>query len=234
MWQETRNLDLKTLRKPGTLQTTRSVTRTHTHSATDRERGHLHPIDVTVGPVSGGPHAHASCGDVEVDSSNGRVNEALPLLLFRKGAERTCGGCFPLAVELDAARAASTRQEADREADSHRRRRGGGGGGRGSSSSGSSGSSSMATPGPEPLVAQPATSPPPGHNVGNGGPALPNSRGLERALEEATFSGALNLSARKLKEFPRTAAGLDLSDTVDAGKRAGVGAGGAGGGGCCQ
>ncbi|XP_019727480.1 leucine-rich repeat and calponin homology domain-containing protein 1, partial [Hippocampus comes] len=45
---------------------------------------------------------------------------------------------------------------------------------------------------------------------------LPNSRGLERALEEATFSGALNLSARKLKEFPRTAAGLDLSDTVEA------------------
>ncbi|XP_077393889.1 leucine-rich repeat and calponin homology domain-containing protein 1 isoform X3 [Festucalex cinctus] len=74
----------------------------------------------------------------------------------------------------------------------------------------------MATPGPEPLDAQPASSslpPSPGHN---GGPAPPNSRGLERALEEATLSGALNLSARKLKEFPRTTAGLDLSDTVEA------------------
>ncbi|XP_077435547.1 leucine-rich repeat and calponin homology domain-containing protein 1 isoform X3 [Vanacampus margaritifer] len=72
----------------------------------------------------------------------------------------------------------------------------------------------MATPGPESLDAQPVASPPPpGHN---GGPAPPNSRGLERALEEATLSGALNLSARKLKEFPRTAAGLDLSDTVEA------------------
>lgn len=43
------------------------------------------------------------------------------------------------------------------------------------------------------------------------------NRGLERALEEAANSGGLNLSARKLKEFPRTAApGHDLSDTVQA------------------
>ncbi|XP_077583797.1 leucine-rich repeat and calponin homology domain-containing protein 1 isoform X6 [Stigmatopora nigra] len=66
-----------------------------------------------------------------------------------------------------------------------------------------------------PLAAQLAA-PPPGHNLINGGPAPPNNRGLERALEEATISGSLNLSARKLKEFPRTAAGLDLSDTVEA------------------
>lgn len=46
----------------------------------------------------------------------------------------------------------------------------------------------------------------------------PLNRGLERALEEAANSGILNLSARKLKEFPRTAANYDLSDTVDAGK----------------
>ncbi|XP_049585133.1 leucine-rich repeat and calponin homology domain-containing protein 1 isoform X1 [Syngnathus scovelli] len=75
----------------------------------------------------------------------------------------------------------------------------------------------MATPGAEPLVGQPVASPPPpGHIGANGGAAPPNSRGLERALEEATLSGALNLSARKLKEFPRTAAGVDLSDTVEA------------------
>lgn len=43
------------------------------------------------------------------------------------------------------------------------------------------------------------------------------NRGLERALEEAANSGGLNLSARKLKEFPRTAGpGPDLSDTVQA------------------
>ncbi|XP_071407169.1 leucine-rich repeat and calponin homology domain-containing protein 1 isoform X1 [Pithys albifrons albifrons] len=58
--------------------------------------------------------------------------------------------------------------------------------------------------------------------VGGGGGALglqaPLNRGLERALEEAAHSGGLNLSGRKLKEFPRSAAGLshDLSDTVRA------------------
>ncbi|XP_025873066.1 leucine-rich repeat and calponin homology domain-containing protein 1 isoform X3 [Vulpes vulpes] len=52
---------------------------------------------------------------------------------------------------------------------------------------------------------------------GGGGFHLPLNRGLERALEEAANSGGLNLSARKLKEFPRTAApGHDLSDTVQA------------------
>lgn len=43
------------------------------------------------------------------------------------------------------------------------------------------------------------------------------SRGVERALEEAAGSGSLNLSARKLKEFPAAAAHYDLSDTVHAG-----------------
>ncbi|XP_070434383.1 leucine-rich repeat and calponin homology domain-containing protein 1 isoform X4 [Equus przewalskii] len=60
-----------------------------------------------------------------------------------------------------------------------------------------------------------------GGGGGGGGPSggfnLPLNRGLERALEEAANSGGLNLSARKLKEFPRTAApGHDLSDTVQA------------------
>ncbi|KAM4046754.1 leucine-rich repeat and calponin homology domain-containing protein 1 isoform 6-T6 [Anomaloglossus baeobatrachus] len=45
---------------------------------------------------------------------------------------------------------------------------------------------------------------------------LPVNRGLERALEEAANSGILNLSARKLKEFPRTSGCHDLSDTVQA------------------
>ncbi|XP_063005381.1 leucine-rich repeat and calponin homology domain-containing protein 1 isoform X2 [Melospiza melodia melodia] len=57
---------------------------------------------------------------------------------------------------------------------------------------------------------------------GSGSGALglqaPLTRGLERALEEAAHSGGLNLSGRKLKEFPRSAAALshDLSDTVRA------------------
>lgn len=56
-----------------------------------------------------------------------------------------------------------------------------------------------------------------GGGGGSGGFNLPLNRGLERALEEAANSGGLNLSARKLKEFPRTAVpGHDLSDTVQA------------------
>ncbi|KAF6084447.1 leucine rich repeats and calponin homology domain containing 1 [Phyllostomus discolor] len=101
----------------------------------------------------------------------------------------------------------------------------------------------MATPGSEPQPFAPSLSVstlPPHHHahhhhqhhggtganggVGGGGGGgsgggfnLPLTRGLERALEEAANSGGLNLSARKLKEFPRTAApGHDLSDTVQA------------------
>ncbi|XP_059540455.1 leucine-rich repeat and calponin homology domain-containing protein 1 isoform X3 [Myotis daubentonii] len=56
-----------------------------------------------------------------------------------------------------------------------------------------------------------------GSGGSSGGFNLPLNRGLERALEEAVNSGGLNLSARKLKEFPRTATpGHDLSDTVQA------------------
>ncbi|TSZ97552.1 Leucine-rich repeat and calponin homology domain-containing protein 3 [Bagarius yarrelli] len=55
--------------------------------------------------------------------------------------------------------------------------------------------------------------------VGNGltvpGPASWN-RSLERAFEEAAATGCLNLSGRKLKEFPRSAANHDLSDTTRA------------------
>ncbi|XP_069374531.1 leucine-rich repeat and calponin homology domain-containing protein 4 isoform X2 [Paralichthys olivaceus] len=42
------------------------------------------------------------------------------------------------------------------------------------------------------------------------------SRSVEKALEEAAASGALNLSTRKLKEFPRSARNYDLSDITHA------------------
>ncbi|XP_072301395.1 leucine-rich repeat and calponin homology domain-containing protein 1 [Eucyclogobius newberryi] len=76
----------------------------------------------------------------------------------------------------------------------------------------------MATLGPECAaartpVSQLAPAPLQSHIAGVN---LPHSRGLERALEEAAASGVLNLSARKMKEFPRTAANHDLSDTVEA------------------
>nr|XP_014344692.1 PREDICTED: leucine-rich repeat and calponin homology domain-containing protein 3 isoform X11 [Latimeria chalumnae] len=57
------------------------------------------------------------------------------------------------------------------------------------------------------------TTPGPGPGIGNAA----WNRSLERALEEAAASGVLNLSGRKLKEFPsRSAANQDLSDTVRA------------------
>ncbi|XP_029936127.1 leucine-rich repeat and calponin homology domain-containing protein 1-like [Myripristis murdjan] len=73
----------------------------------------------------------------------------------------------------------------------------------------------MATLGPESArpLSQLGSPSIPSHISGNN---LPPNRGLERALEEAAASGALNLSARKLKEFPRTAANHDLADTVEA------------------
>ncbi|XP_039677981.1 leucine-rich repeat and calponin homology domain-containing protein 4 isoform X1 [Perca fluviatilis] len=42
------------------------------------------------------------------------------------------------------------------------------------------------------------------------------SRSVEKALEEAAASGALNLANRKLKEFPRSARNYDLSDITHA------------------
>ncbi|XP_038672045.1 DISP complex protein LRCH3 isoform X8 [Scyliorhinus canicula] len=54
-----------------------------------------------------------------------------------------------------------------------------------------------------------------GHN-GAGSAPVPWNRSLERALEEAAATGVLNLSGRKLKELPRSAANQDLADTTQA------------------
>ncbi|XP_030614225.1 leucine-rich repeat and calponin homology domain-containing protein 1 isoform X4 [Archocentrus centrarchus] len=72
----------------------------------------------------------------------------------------------------------------------------------------------MATLGPE--SARPPHGSSPSIQAHIGSANLPPNRGLERALEEAAASGVLNLSSRKLKEFPRTAANHDLTDTVEA------------------
>ncbi|KAI5742515.1 hypothetical protein M8J77_008082 [Diaphorina citri] len=40
------------------------------------------------------------------------------------------------------------------------------------------------------------------------------ARSLERILEEAHLSGELNLSGRKLKDFPNSGGKYDLSDSV--------------------
>ncbi|XP_013884208.1 leucine-rich repeat and calponin homology domain-containing protein 3 isoform X3 [Austrofundulus limnaeus] len=53
------------------------------------------------------------------------------------------------------------------------------------------------------------------NGLGQAGPASWN-RSLERALDEASVTGCVNLSGRKLKEFPRSAANHDLTDTVRA------------------
>ncbi|XP_012988412.1 DISP complex protein LRCH3 isoform X12 [Esox lucius] len=55
----------------------------------------------------------------------------------------------------------------------------------------------------------------PGNGIGAPGPSSWN-RSLDRALEEASATGCLNLSGRKLKEFPRSAANHDLTDTTRA------------------
>ncbi|XP_067371262.1 leucine-rich repeat and calponin homology domain-containing protein 1 isoform X2 [Channa argus] len=75
----------------------------------------------------------------------------------------------------------------------------------------------MATLGPEsarPPLSQLGS--PASNHTHIGSANLPPNRGLERALEEAVASGVLNLSSRKLKEFPRTAENHDLTDTVEA------------------
>ncbi|XP_044057418.1 DISP complex protein LRCH3 isoform X3 [Siniperca chuatsi] len=53
------------------------------------------------------------------------------------------------------------------------------------------------------------------NGLGPAGPA-PWNRSLDRALDEASATGCLNISGRKLKEFPRSAANHDLTDTTRA------------------
>ncbi|XP_038549239.1 DISP complex protein LRCH3 [Micropterus salmoides] len=53
------------------------------------------------------------------------------------------------------------------------------------------------------------------NGLGPAGPASWN-RSLDRALDEASATGCLNISGRKLKEFPRSAANHDLTDTTRA------------------
>uniref|UniRef100_A0A672SN99 Leucine rich repeats and calponin homology domain containing 1 n=1 Tax=Sinocyclocheilus grahami TaxID=75366 RepID=A0A672SN99_SINGR len=76
----------------------------------------------------------------------------------------------------------------------------------------------MATLGPEPRAHSQLPSAALQTNLSGLGSStsLPLNRGLERALEDAANSGFLNLSTRKLKEFPRTASNYDLTDTVEA------------------
>uniref|UniRef100_UPI00398E9876 leucine-rich repeat and calponin homology domain-containing protein 1 isoform X1 n=1 Tax=Pristiophorus japonicus TaxID=55135 RepID=UPI00398E9876 len=71
-------------------------------------------------------------------------------------------------------------------------------------------------PGPGPVAGGGGGGPGGGLGAAPGAGAAPLARSLERALLEAAGSGTLALSGRKLKEFPRSAAGLDLSDTVQA------------------
>ncbi|KAG7456999.1 hypothetical protein MATL_G00241970 [Megalops atlanticus] len=74
---------------------------------------------------------------------------------------------------------------------------------------------SAESPGPSFTVGNPGEAAVPGNGLGAAGPASWN-RALDRALDEAAATGCLNLSGRKLKEFPRSAANHDLSDTTRA------------------
>lgn len=78
----------------------------------------------------------------------------------------------------------------------------------------------MTTLAPEARTHAPLVSAPIGASLGGlgSGTSVPLNRGLERALEEAANSGRLNLSCRKLKEFPKNATNYDLTDTVEAGR----------------
>lgn len=75
---------------------------------------------------------------------------------------------------------------------------------------------SSESPGPSFMVGSSGEATVAGNGLGTAGPASWN-RALDRALDEAVATGCLNLSGRKLKEFPTSAANHDLSDTTRAG-----------------
>lgn len=53
----------------------------------------------------------------------------------------------------------------------------------------------------------------------SGGQQSPNANTRnEKIFEDAQYTGVINLSGKKLKEFPRCAKKYDLSDTVAVGK----------------
>ena len=54
-------------------------------------------------------------------------------------------------------------------------------------------------------------------SVGGGTSQSHVSRSLEKLLEDAQFTGELNLSGRNLKEFPKVAVQYNLSDTCNTG-----------------
>ncbi|KAK5928787.1 hypothetical protein CgunFtcFv8_010079 [Champsocephalus gunnari] len=56
----------------------------------------------------------------------------------------------------------------------------------------------------------------PGNSTGSPGSTASWNRSLDRALEEGSSTGRLNLSGRKLKEFPRITENHDLTDTTTA------------------
>ncbi|KAJ8357869.1 hypothetical protein SKAU_G00206630 [Synaphobranchus kaupii] len=74
---------------------------------------------------------------------------------------------------------------------------------------------SSESPGPSFTVGSSGEAPVAGNGLGAAGPASWN-RALDRSLDEAAATGCLNLSGRKLKEFPTSAANYDLSDTTRA------------------
>jgi len=60
-----------------------------------------------------------------------------------------------------------------------------------------------------------------GPSVGAGvrGPSPPSlSRTVDKVLDDSQYTGEINLSGRKLKEFPHSAAKYDLVDTSVAGR----------------
>jgi len=55
-------------------------------------------------------------------------------------------------------------------------------------------------------------------NMAAGQHSPPSSRSVEKTLEDAQSTGQIDLSNRKLQEFPKCSANYDLIDTVEASK----------------
>lgn len=57
-------------------------------------------------------------------------------------------------------------------------------------------------------------------SYGSGGQSPPVlGRPVERVLEEAQFTGDVNLSGRKLKDYPKICSKYELVDTIHTGKQ---------------